>query len=203
MAFPTKVTTYVIDGVNLLTSRYRNLKIVPGVVTALMLALQELENAAWSVIEGILLTTPPVGDAVDRLAALVGITRDGRTDTQLLAAIQIQIRINRSHGLAEDIIGIAALVVANAVYREWPTMVAAWEIDLLVTPPTTAVVQALTQYLGKARSAGTAGNIRYAPDAGSLLCWGSNVGTVPDAEGFGDSVSGLLGHELAGLNTVN
>lgn len=199
MAFPTQIKTYVADGVALLTSRYRNLVIVPGVVMALMLALQEVENAAWSVIEGILLTTPPVGDAVDRLAALVGITRDGRTDTQLLAAIQIQIRINRSHGLAEDIIGIAALVVANAVYREWPTMVAAWEIDLLVTPPTTAVVQALTQYLGKARSAGTAGNIRYAPDSGPLIKWGSHYGGVTGA-GFASHYGGATNNELSGLN---
>ncbi len=163
MPVPAVSTTHVADTLALLISRYSKAKVVTGIVKALSAETQALEDAAWAVINALLLTNQPLAsgpwDVLDKLAALVGVPggRLGRSDADLLQAVKIQIRINHSHGLAEDIIQIAALVTTGAIYREYYP--ASFEVDLF--PTTLSVVNALARYLGKARSAATAGYLVY------------------------------------------
>lgn len=206
MPVPTPSTTHVPDTLALIISRYRTEVSVTGMQAALSAEVQKLEDAAWAVLNALQLTNQPLGggpwDILDQLAWLVGVPggvpvynaddsynkaastspRLGRSDADLLQAIKIQLRINRSNGLAEDIIGIVALVVTGAVYLEWYP--AAWEVDIFNT--TSSVVAALVQYLGKARAAGTSGNIRYSTFAGPFVTLGYSGSGV----GFGYGGSG-------------
>jgi|SRR5579883_279366 len=200
MPLPTQDTAHVAEGVGLLTSRYRLLQVVPGIVTALMSRVQEIETDIWSVINGVQLANHPMPggpwDVLDKLGALVGAPpRNGRSDADYVPVIRLQIRVNRSRGLAEDIIQIAALVVAGARYYEWYP--AAFEVDVFDT--TSSVVAALLLYLRKSRSAGTAGTLRYSVDAGPLVTWADSTGSPVGARGFKDSVGGGFVAELTSL----
>jgi hypothetical protein len=158
---PTPDTTYIKDGGALLTSRYVGQKVTAGMVKALMLAVQDLENAYQSLINGVQLSNHPMAGGpwriLDQIGAIVGVARNGLSDTDYLVAIRIKIRINRSHGLAEDIIQIMGLVVTGAAYSEaYP---ASFEVDIYGT--TASIVRALLRYLHEARSAATEGFLNY------------------------------------------
>ena len=207
MPVPTVDNNTVAEGAALLTSHYADpvaTPVVTGVVKALMLALQESENATWSIINGMQLTNLPMGggpwNVEDQLGALVDAPgRNGMNDTDYLAVIKIQIRVNISRGLAEDINAIATLILpAGFKYVEWPGSVAAFELDLTAITPTTAAVLALQANLGAARSAGTGGAIRYATSATTLITWASVHGGVT-GHGFGSHYGGAANNALAAL----
>lgn len=190
MPAPTQDTNYVAEGNALLTSRYRNAKVTAGIVKALMLRYQEVENSLWALLNGALLANAPMAggpwDIYDKIGAIVGVAREGRTDAQYIPAIALQIRINRSQGLSEDLIQIVALVVTGALYYDWPP--ATWEVDVFLT--TVDVIAALKRYLPEASDGGVAGNLRY-----TVTGWGTPVVTPGDkivgtGNGFGDKIAG-------------
>jgi hypothetical protein len=174
MALPVQITTHVVDTLALLIARYSKAAVVTGMVKSLSTEVQALEDAAWAVINAVQLVNHPMGggpwDILDKLAALVGVPggRLGRADIDLLQAIKVQIRINHSRGLVEDIIAITALVAPTAAtYSEdYP---ASFTEQLLGT--TQPIANALIRYLGKARSAGTRGYLTYtlAPSVALIL----------------------------------
>jgi hypothetical protein len=164
MPFPIQDTTHVTETLALLISRYKAQKVVSGMVTALSQEVQALEDAAWQIINALILgDTPMVGgpwDIYDKYAAIVGVPggRLGRSDADLLTAIKIQIAVNRSEGKAEDIIQITALLApTGATYSE--SYPASWTEQVLGT--TVAIANALGRYLNKAKSAGTGANLVF------------------------------------------
>jgi len=199
---PVQDTNVVAEAVALLTSRYASDPVTKGLVTALELRAQEIENVLFDVIFKIQLANQPLAggpwDVLDKIGAIVGIPRNGLDDASYLAAIRIKIRVNRSNGLAEDIIQIAALIVTGAAYREWYP--ASWEIDAFDV--TAAVALALVSYLGEADSAGTEGFVRYSTWSTGIVVFASNVGTVANAAGFKDSVGGGFPNALVSLQVT-
>jgi hypothetical protein len=200
---PAVDNAHVTEGLGLLTSRYSAQKIVTGITTALMRAIQEIENAYWSIVNGVQLVNHPQAggpwDVLDKLGAIVGVSRNALSDANYVPQIQIKIRVNRSHGLAEDIIQVANLVAPGTKYLEW--FPAAFEVDIFNT--TGAIVAALIRWLGAARSAGTAGTLRYTLDANTYITWGSNTGAVAGQLGFGDSAGGLLPNRVGSLQALS
>lgn len=198
---PAVDNAHAAEGNALLTSRYQALPNIAGLVQACMVKFQQKENDFWSLINGLQLANHPMAGGpwqiLDQLAALVGVPggRLGRDDADLLQAIKIQIRVNRSNGLANDIIDVAALVVSGAEYFEWPP--AAFEVDAIPILPGAA--NALIAYLGEAKSAGTSGTLRYATGSGPWIRWGSTHGTVPGAAGFASLWGGAAPDQLAAL----
>lgn len=207
MPVPTVDNNTVAEGAALLTSHYADpvaTPVVTGVVNALMLALQESENATWSIINGVQLANLPMAggpwNVEDQLGALVGAPgRNGMDDADYLAVIKIQIRVNISRGLAEDINAIAALVLpAGFKYVEWPGSIAAFELDASGVISTVSAIQALQRFLSEARSAGTGGAVRYATSATQLITWSSVHGGVT-GYGFGSYYGGAANNALAAL----
>jgi hypothetical protein len=200
---PDKDTAHVVEGVNLLTSRYKALTVTPGIIRALCERFQEIENDYWSFIGGVQLANHPMGggpwDVLDKIGAIVGIARNGLDDTHYLAAIKIKIRVNRSHGLAEDIIQIAALLVSGATYVEYYP--ASFEVDIYNI--TADVAFALIRYLGAARSAGTQGLLRYTlwPLSTDII-WGDTYSVLSSARGFSSSYGGAPNNVFASLQLV-
>ncbi len=122
---PVVDNAHVTEGVGLLTSRYKNLPNTSGLVKALMLRMQEAEGQLWSLINGVQLSNHPMAGGpwsiLDQLGALVGAARNGMNDVDYLAAIKLEIRANRSNGLAEDIIQIMHLATGNSqLYLDAP-----------------------------------------------------------------------------------
>jgi hypothetical protein len=197
---PVVDNAHVAEGQALLISKYQASPNIANILKSLMLKIQDVENAYWSIISGVQLSNHPRAGGpwgvLDKIGAIVSIPRNALSDAAYLVAIRIKIRINRSHGLAEDIIQIAALVAAGAKYYEWES--AAFEVDIFNT--TAAIVLALQLYLGEARSAGTAGTLRYSVDANPLVIWSDSVnpGLTPGA-GFASSYGGATSNKLSAL----
>jgi len=208
MGVPVVDNATVAEGGALLTSYYVNAPVVSGVVSALMHALQECENADWSIINGMQLANLPMAggpwNVEDQLGALVGAPgRNGLSDAAYLAIIKVQVRVNISHGLSEDINAIVALLLTGGVYRDTGT--ASWEEDITAAgaSATTSIINALVMFLGEAKSAGTSGNLRYPTDGNTLIRWDDSVSHNVGAHGFKDSVGGSFPDELAGLQWVH
>jgi hypothetical protein len=205
MPVPAQSTTHVADALALLISRYSKATVVTGIVSALSAEAQALENAVWGVINALLLVNQPLAggpwDVLDKLAALVGVPggRLGRTDADLLAAIQIQIRINHSHGLAEDIIQIVALVTTGATYTEFYP--ASFEVDAFGI--TASAAKALIRYLSQARSAATAGYLNFSLAVpGSTLILDSTTGHPATAGLLDDAVAGGFPYLMSSLQPI-
>ena len=133
MPVPTQDLAHVAEGQAFLTEHFKRAPVVNGILRALLLRLQAKENDLYLLLNSVQLSNHPLPGGpwqiLDQLGAIVGVKREGRSDPDYLAAIKIKIRINRSQGLAEDIIQIAALVIAAFTYREWYP--AAFEVEAL------------------------------------------------------------------------
>lgn len=82
--------------------------------SAIMLAAggeaQEAEDAAWQLYNAFDLETA-TGPVLDKLGALVGELRSGRTDEDYAAAIRARILVNSSTGRQEDLLAVAAALI--------------------------------------------------------------------------------------------
>lgn len=117
---PTQNTAHVAQGLNYLTSRFRNQPELKAALTAFLNRIQDAENMLASVLAAGQLATPPTGNALDLIAALVGAKRSGFTDAQLLVFVKVYIAARKSGGRVEDILGILETVLGSAFsYAEW------------------------------------------------------------------------------------
>ena len=100
----TQRTDFESDAKEALTDQFRKDKIqaLAGVFAA---QIQDIENVCFQLLEGRSLSSA-VGVQLDGLGALVGQPREGRSDTTYRIWIAARIRLNLSHGSAEDIYGI-------------------------------------------------------------------------------------------------
>lgn len=190
MAVPVYNPNHVTEGLALLTSMFANQTNIKGILGVYVKQIQKIEDALNFYVTVVQLSNHPMAggpwDILDKLGSIVGEARLGRDDTDYVLAIRLRIRINRSNGLAEDIIQIAALIASGILYDEWQP--ASWEVQAYGI--TAAVANALIKYLGQAKAGGTAGWVRYSlAPLSSDIVWGSTIGTMPTAKGFMDLVS--------------
>lgn len=191
--YPSQDTSHVAESLGYLIEQFKNAPTLRGFVTAFGLSVQELENVFWSVINARLLNASTSGDALTKIGKIVGELRNGRTDAQLLPAVQLRIRVNRSQGLAEDIIQIAALLFGNGVSQYADAFPAAWTVTSLNVASAAAVVAATTA-LGKASALGVRGLLVYSTDAAAnAFTWnGAGFGDIPSRQTAGSEfVSGV------------
>lgn len=155
---PTKRTTVIADGIARLTSAFTHKPVITGILKSALSSVQDLENVIWTVIYSKLITAnpPPSGDALDKLGAIVGETRNGRTDATYFPAVLLRIRVNKSRGLAEDIIQISNTVNPAVYTDQYGT--AAW---LLETWDLTVDVNAYLKMLSDAKAAGVRGVVHF------------------------------------------
>lgn len=195
MAVPTQTTTIVKDDQALLTSGFRNQTIVPALLKCYLNRAQDLENTIWSVLNVFVLgATPGNGNAygiwLDWLGKIVGQPRNSLSDTDYLTTIKLRIRANRSHGRAEDIIQIAALLANpnKALYVEAPPAaftVEAWNINGAIPA---------ANLLAQARALGTYGVLHYSvTPASSVLRFKSRY--------ISTAGNGVLGSRYGGVSS--
>lgn len=120
MPIPTPDTKHVEEALKLLTSMFKDRHNIEGFVKSFIQPVQEIEDQTWIYLSGIILATC-VGDVLDKYGAIVGVARNGRLDTPYRLAIKIQIALNKSNGLGEDVISILALLLGtDFTYTESP-----------------------------------------------------------------------------------
>jgi len=161
MPIPAVDNSHVSEATGLLTSRYADKAVVKGIVTALALRVQEVENSFWSLVNAVQLANHPMPggpwDVLDKLGAIVGAVRNGLSDSAFLALIKLQARVNRSRGLAEDILLLASLLAAPGAPQYLDQYPAAFYIGAWNINPAYPIFPLLKQ----ARPAGVYGFVAY------------------------------------------
>lgn len=207
--FPSINSNMIQEGLNRLTDFYRRLPNISGLTKSCLWSVQDLETAIWSVIlaKNLNPTVPPTGDLLDRIAAIVGLLRNGVSDATLWTLVKVQVLVDNSKGRAEDLLGIANALSPGSRYFSHP--IAAW---LIVTLNTVTDTQGLRTALANAAAAGTRGNLKVSTwplsetiTCGSVYGYGFDQFQRPVA-GFGSvygdgsaSVGGLVSEESASL----
>jgi len=222
MAYPTLDTNHVAEATALLTDHYRTKVVIPKLLQCYMNRLQELEGVFWDIINKMLLANSPVGDQLNKLGNIVGAVREpGMSDADYLQAVKIQIRVNRSQGLSEDVIQVATLALNGASIPLYVDVSASGPITIswvdpasfiFVRPPKYTINQGaafsldcsnlqapnnIARLLGDTRSVGTYGELHYTTWAdGNDFEFGSVYSSAAGQGTFGSvyttSVGGLL-----------
>ena len=94
-----------------LATQLRGKPRMEGLVRALALQAQEVEDATWPMFLETIETSE--GVQLDRLGHLVGQTRGGRTDGALRIWIKARVLLNRSSGSAEQILALFSALTAT------------------------------------------------------------------------------------------
>lgn len=135
----TKKLTLIADGIASLVEQFRNKVNLEALVGIFAKQAQDLENVNFELIDDRTLDAS-VGPQLEGIGSIVGENRDGRTDAIYREAIRVKIKINKSSGLAEEIIEIVALMADSGTSIEieelFPSDPAHFEITL--TPDITA-----------------------------------------------------------------
>ncbi len=165
----TQLTTHAVDAVARLLSQYRDKPRIAGLVSALAARGQAVENALWSVLTQLSLST--AADAwLDRLGGIVGEPRDGRTDSVYRASIRARIYANASNGRVEDLIEMfqawAAWFGSNLPLKVTQLAPAAVSVDTSPGPgdaiaSVEATLLPLFRLFSATRAAGVGMTVRY------------------------------------------
>ena len=101
------ITTHVEDGLGRLAEQYKNRPKIVAVHSALYNQIQELEDAIFAIDAGRQLwngvTSPSIGQQLDNLGTIVGISRNGLSDAQYLLFIFGKVAENFSDTTLESI----------------------------------------------------------------------------------------------------
>jgi hypothetical protein len=200
---PSHDTNHQAEALAYLTEQFKNATTLKGLISAVMISVQDAEDMLWEVIETRLLNGSLSGDQEDQIGAIVGESRDGRDDADYLTAIYVKIRVNRSQGRGEDLIEICALlkpalntsVTPNTTVLYQESYPAGWKITLLNPGATTVIsINELATLLFDAKALGTYGNLEVgtpsSPSVGDVFILGSRYATIPgQAYGLSDRYS--------------
>lgn len=109
MTLITQITDHVQQAYNLLTSLYKNKPKLNGMLEAFTQQVQDAEDAGYDFFTAFNISTA-VGNQLDAVGFIVGVSRGGRSDLEYRNAIYTQIAINTSEGTEEDLITIFKLM---------------------------------------------------------------------------------------------
>ncbi len=201
----TEITDYVSRAKARILTQYKELTVLTGLISELVLLVQELEGALFDVTEQTAIPTA-TGFWLDRIGVTVGEERGGEGDVLYRRYISARIRANISEGTLEDVIA-----VITAWYgATFPTLIltepgrANLLVDLDSPAVTTAQVARLVKLLRDTRSAGVGGQVLYQLRASTNVFRFSSDATLQlDANrGFGDSTNALTGGALRGVAAI-
>lgn len=193
MTLPTQINTHSDDAVNRLTDQFLNQPNIEGLIRSFVNQYQEIEDAAFQIIEGTFLDDAE-GAQLDRLGKIVGARRQGRSDEDYFNYIIAKIGQNTSHGTKEELISIFNLLTSSptSYYSNLGNGVCSIMASIDISSLNTEDIRTFCQ---------------------EVLCVGVRLDTIgwyndtdafgffenPDALGFGDLSDPLVGGELASL----
>jgi len=199
---PFQDTAHVTEAGGLITSRYADKKVTAGIVKALTLRIQEVENTFFDFITHVNLANHPFPggpwNILDQIGTIVGVARNGLNDADYLALIKIKAKVNISDGNPEDILALASFMSPTQppFYLEVPPAafyLGCW--NLFLNFPL------FVSFLAQARPAGVYGMFAYSTwaDGGDVefssvydsSAGQTGYGSVYDANAGGVYVAGV------------
>lgn len=200
--YPSKDNAHETTAISLLTDHYRTKFVIPGLVRAFARQVQVAEDAIWGVIESFYLANDPVGNQLDALGSIVGVARQGANDKDYLALVRLQIRVNRSQGLAEDIIQVMTLTdgVPPKYHEDFQNP---WSGMFIVETWDMSSPAFVAKQIKRCRTAGVYGELRYStwPDGQDLQLVSRNV-TLPGQQGWGSRYDHSVGGLMVGAEPI-
>ena len=192
----TQRTDFESDAKEALTDQFRKDKIqaLAGVFAA---QIQDIENVCFQLLEGRSLSSA-VGVQLDGLGALVGQPREGRSDTTYRIWIAARIRLNLSHGSAEDIYGIfSPLLEAGQSVALTEYYPGAFLLDIYNATTPTAAAQ-FSSILKLAKPGGVRASLIYSEqNETDTFLFADNTEITSTSQGFSDTSEDGAGGVLA------
>lgn len=162
----TQITNHADRAVARLLYQYRGKQKLEDLVRIFCAGdVQELEDAAFGLLAALVVATSS-GATLDRLGAIVGQAREGRTDSVFKVWILARVKLNKSSGTIPELLEIfQAVGPAGARFVYTPAYPAGFELTIADVATTAADAEQLRRLLGLA----TAGGV------GSWLKWSAVV----------------------------
>lgn len=197
-------TGYVAEGLGYLTSQWRNKPKMRGLVTALLLGKQELENAAFaSIVQRRLASAtinipPATNPALDTLGKILGQLRLGLIDADYQQVLYLAAAVRHARGLVTDWSNFARIVLttlASGPVQYWEGSnkgfaFAVFQIENTTSPLLPLV---LSQVLARARPGGTNGRFVFTLWTNiTTFTWGSRYGGAVSQGQWGSRYGGAL-----------
>jgi len=108
-----QIADYAVEAELRPISQYQGRPRLLALILSYVNRCQELENAAWDVILKRMIDNAENAQ-LDTIGKIVGQLRSGQSDATYRVYITARIRINRSHGHAEDVIDVLKLIDSAA-----------------------------------------------------------------------------------------
>lgn len=173
---------HVTSGMRKLSDAFKDDPLGSAILRALLSRIQVLDDSARAVFDSLKLDTS-TGKSLDNLGRIVGERRFGRSDAVYRLAIKLKILVNKSQGLAEDILAIASAVSGSVEYEE--IFPASFVLRVLDTP---WVIEQIRNFLPRIKPAGVGAWLDYVDSTSEPIRYGSSVDE--DGEGLPSLVSG-------------
>lgn len=193
---PPKQPDHVGDGIDKLAGACIEKPRITAWLSSYLRQVQEIEDALYTYIFGVLLANA-VGVHLDRIGAIVGEPRGGKSDDRYRLGIRIAARVNRSSGRVADLFDILRL--ASEVWRYRDLGNAKFQVQVQDTD-----IAELARWLRKARMGGVGaeliGFVGVGP--GSRYTTASTPGLVSNPGKFGSATEAGHGTKLASVRRI-
>lgn len=178
----TQKTTHVEEALDNLLSQFKGKPNIEALISLLASQIQELENAAFQIVEDTTLTAA-VGDQLDGWGRIFDQPRNGQVDATYRTFLQAKTRIIRSRGTIEDLIEILDLLTGGTMsieLSEFPdTDPAHFDINITTALPAGTDGVIVARLTLRAKPAGVRGLITFFDSDG--------IGFDTVGEGFDDA----------------
>jgi hypothetical protein len=201
VAFPVLDTTHAQEQLSLLTDHYKGQPVVQGILNAVAPEIQAIETMFWQIINDFLLVNVPTGDQLNAIGSIVGAQRGFLNDAQYYQLILIQIAVNASQGLCNDIIKIAT--IAEQHYGPLPQYLDVNQRGFIIECTNLPYPEVIWPELSAARSIATYGSFHYTtwPDGNDFVFTSSYDAAVGEG-GFGSVYSSTTGGLMSAAEAI-
>lgn len=186
-------------GLAKLLEQFKGKPRIEALLRAYLNRVQELENAAWEVINYRLLENAE-GVQQDIIGRIVGRGRNALSDTDYFYALKGQIRINRSSGRPEDLIDVTRLSIPSGFVFSYGEFYPATVI-ISISGAVSFNISILFENLLRTKAGGVRLFLSYS-EAAPANTFTFASGSTPELDtdqGFGDINDALIGGVFSGV----
>ena len=153
---PVQTPDHEVVGLDDLIEQYKDKPVLEGLLRAGLRRIQNTEDAIFALLN-VKKIDSATDAALDVFGAITGTARLGRTDSEYLAAIRLEVKVNRSNGRLVDMVEIATIANRNrpAQYTEYYPASFAIRVTNADSPRT------IIEYLKRARPVSVPFTVSY------------------------------------------
>lgn len=205
------IDTHAEDALARVATQYKDSTRLKGLIEVNADQWQLIDDALWQLaterylysdaeINDVTVNYVAVGEQLDVLGRILGLTRQNMADDDYRAALKAQVKVLHSSGTAEELIGVFHCVEPDATITitDYPPACFTLTLSDPITVPESAVY---LKFIRRARAAGVRGILcwQHVEDSNSLIL--SDAAAYPETSattGLGDATDETLGGYLSG-----